>query len=32
MRLDPVLNNTPLSDPVGASVVFYETKVRLERV
>lgn len=32
MRLDPVLQNTPLSDPVGASVVFYETKVRLERV
>jgi len=31
MRIDPVLQNTPLSDPVGASVVFYETLVKLER-
>ena len=31
MRIDPGLQNTPLSDPVGASVVFYETLVKLER-
>jgi anaerobic selenocysteine-containing dehydrogenase len=32
MRVDPVLGNTALSDPVGASVVFYETKVTLRRL
>ena len=32
MRVDPLLKNTPLTDPVGASVVFYETRVKLERV
>lgn len=32
MRTDPVLQNTALTDPVGASVVFYETQVRLEKV
>lgn len=29
MRLDPTLNNTPLSDPVGASVSFYDTNVKI---
>ncbi|MFN4179322.1 MAG: molybdopterin-dependent oxidoreductase [Armatimonadota bacterium] len=32
MRVDPVLGNTSLSDPVGASVVFYETKVTLRKL
>lgn len=32
MRLDPILNNTTLTDPIGGSVVFYETKVKLEKV
>jgi hypothetical protein len=32
MRVDPVLQNTGLSDPVGASVVFYETRVKVVRV
>ncbi|MBI3015640.1 MAG: molybdopterin-dependent oxidoreductase [Candidatus Tectomicrobia bacterium] len=32
MRTDPVLPNTCLSDPVGASAVFYDTRVRLVRV
>lgn len=32
MRIDPVLKNTSLSDPVGASVVFFETLVKLEKV
>ncbi len=32
MRLDPVVKNTPLSDPVGASVVFYDTRVKLVKV
>jgi tetrathionate reductase subunit A len=32
MRIDPLLKNTPLTDPVGASVVFYDTKVALEKV
>jgi tetrathionate reductase subunit A len=32
MRVDPVLRSTPLSDPVSASVVFYDTKVRLRRL
>ncbi len=30
MRLDPALQNTSLLDPVGGSVSFYDTKVRLE--
>lgn len=29
MRIDPHLKNTPLQDLVGASVSFYDTKVRL---
>lgn len=32
MRLDPVVKNTPASDPVGASVVFYDTRVKLIKV
>lgn len=32
MRIDPVLGNTPLADPVGASVVFYKTKVTLRQL
>jgi tetrathionate reductase subunit A len=32
MRVDPLLKNTPLTDPVGASVVFYDTRVKLEKV
>jgi tetrathionate reductase subunit A len=32
MRLDPFVKNTPLTDPVGASVVFYETRVKLIKV
>lgn len=32
MRVDPHLKNTSLSDPIGASVVFYDTRVRLEPV
>ncbi len=32
MRTDPVLKNSTLSDPVGASVVFYESRVSLEKV
>jgi len=29
MRVDPVLGNTCLADPVGASAVFYDTRVKL---
>jgi hypothetical protein len=29
MRIDPVLGNTCLSDLVGASAVFYDTRVKL---
>ena len=29
MRVDPVLGNTCLEDPVGASAVFYDTRVKL---
>ena len=32
MRVDPVLKDVALSDLTGSSVVFYETKVRLEPV
>jgi len=32
MRIDPVLKNTCLSDPVGASAVFYDTRVKLVKV
>ncbi|MDQ7843943.1 MAG: molybdopterin-dependent oxidoreductase [Armatimonadota bacterium] len=32
MRTDPVLPNTCLADPVGASAVFYDTQVRLVKV
>jgi anaerobic selenocysteine-containing dehydrogenase len=31
MRVDPVLGNTCLEDPVGASAVFYDTRVKLVR-
>jgi len=31
MRVDPVLKNTCLIDPIGGSAVFYDTKVRLEK-
>jgi anaerobic selenocysteine-containing dehydrogenase len=29
MRVDPVLKNTSLADPVGASVAFYDTNIKL---
>ncbi len=32
MRTDPTLTNTCLSDPVGASAVFYDTRVNLVKV
>ncbi|PKH45611.1 molybdopterin oxidoreductase, partial [Dehalococcoides mccartyi] len=32
MRVDPHLKNTCLVDTVGGSAVFYDTKVRLEKV
>ncbi len=32
MRTDPVITNTPLTDQVGGSVVFYETKVTLKKI
>jgi anaerobic selenocysteine-containing dehydrogenase len=32
MRVDPVLGNVTLSDLVGGSAVFYDSKVKLERV
>jgi len=32
MRLDPVLKNTCLVDPVGGSAVFYDTRVKLVKV
>jgi tetrathionate reductase subunit A len=32
MRLDPVVSNTTLSDPVGGSAVFYDSRVRLVKV
>jgi len=32
MRVDPVLKNTGLSDPVGGSAVFYQTLVKLIKV
>lgn len=32
MWLDPVLRNTCLLDPIGGSVSFYDSKVRLEKV
>ena len=32
MRVDPHLKNTCLSDSVGASAVFYDTRIRLEKV
>lgn len=31
MRVDPALGNTPLSDPVGASVAFYDSMVKVIR-
>jgi anaerobic selenocysteine-containing dehydrogenase len=31
-RTDPTLPNTCLTDPVGASAVFYDTQVRLVRI
>jgi tetrathionate reductase subunit A len=32
MRLDPVLKNTGLVDPVGGSAVFYQSQVKLVKV
>lgn len=32
MRVDPYLGNTPLVDAVGGSAVFYDTRVKVERV
>jgi anaerobic selenocysteine-containing dehydrogenase len=32
MRVDPVLKNTCLSDPAGASAVFYDTQVKVTKV
>jgi tetrathionate reductase subunit A len=32
MRLDPLVTNTCLSDPVGASAVFYDTDVKVVKV
>ncbi|TVR52578.1 MAG: twin-arginine translocation signal domain-containing protein [Puniceicoccaceae bacterium] len=32
MRVDPFLKNTALSDPIGASVSFYDTRVRLRKL
>ena len=32
MRTDPLVTNTCLLDPVGASAVFYDTQVKVERV
>lgn len=32
MRVDPILGNTTLVDPVGGSAVFYDTQVKLEKV
>jgi len=32
MRIDPYLGNTCLVDPVGGSAVFYDTKVKVEKV
>lgn len=31
MRVDPAIGNTCLSDPVGASAVFYDTQVRVTK-
>jgi hypothetical protein len=32
MRVDPVLGDVTLSDLVGGSAVFYDTKVQVERI
>jgi anaerobic selenocysteine-containing dehydrogenase len=32
MRVDPFLKNTTLTDPVGGSAVFYDSKVKLTKV
>lgn len=32
MRVDPYLGNTTLVDPVGGSAVFYDTKVKVEKI
>lgn len=32
MRIDPVLKNTGLVDPVGASTVFYHSQVKLVKI
>ncbi|RJO62438.1 MAG: molybdopterin oxidoreductase [Dehalococcoidia bacterium] len=32
MRVDPYLKNTCLSDPVGGSCVFYDSRVKVEKV
>jgi hypothetical protein len=31
MRVDPYLKNTCLVDPVGASAVFYDTRVKVTK-
>jgi hypothetical protein len=32
MRVDPVMKNVTLSDLTGGSAVFYDTKVKVEKV
>jgi anaerobic selenocysteine-containing dehydrogenase len=32
MRIDPYLENTCLSDPVGGSAVFYDTYVKVAKI
>ena len=32
MSIDPHLKNTTLTDPIGGSAVFYDTRIRLEKV
>jgi len=32
MQLDPVLGNVTLSDLAGGSAVFYDSKVKMEKV
>jgi hypothetical protein len=31
MRVDPVVKNTTLFDPVGGSAVFYDTMVKVDK-
>jgi tetrathionate reductase subunit A len=32
MRVDPYLKNTCLVDPVGGSAVFYDSRVKVEKI